>query len=196
MLENQTTLATTTEEGIVVLNIDSLTGSSANLIDPLSDGGTIVLNGTVRTRSTGSNGINVPAGVTLVAHSGGLEERSGRPSFSGDGNIILSEAFAYDAAASTATQLTRTAATSSILVNTTIDTLSSQTQFALKSGPPDNDALNGALVVVTDSTNSLQKAVGIVLDYIGSSRTVTLASDPGIYNMAAGDKVDVIALKP
>lgn len=81
----------------------------------------------------------------------------------------------------------------SLLVSTTIDTLASQTSFTLGDGPPDDDALNGALIIITDQANGEQKAVGLVKGYVGSTRTVTLVTDPGIFTMAQGDKVDVIA---
>jgi hypothetical protein len=82
------------------------------------------------------------------------------------------------------------AQTPSLLVSTTIATLASQTSFTLTAGPPDDGALNGAIVIVTSGS---KKAVGLVKDYIGSTRTVTLVTDPGIFSMAATHQVDVIA---
>jgi len=84
----------------------------------------------------------------------------------------------------------------SLLVSTTISgTPSSQTSFVLAAGPANDDALNGALVIVTNDTipASIKKAVGLVKDYEESTKTVTLAADPGVFEFAAGDKVDVIA---
>jgi hypothetical protein len=84
----------------------------------------------------------------------------------------------------------------SLLVSSTIDDTTvtvTQTSFALTDGPPDDDALNGALVIITDAVTSEQKAVGIVKDYEQSSKTVTLFADPGVFTFADGDKVDVIA---
>lgn len=80
-----------------------------------------------------------------------------------------------------------------LLQNTTIATLASQTSFTLTAGSADNDAYNGAVAVITDSATSTQKAVGSVLDYVGSTKTVTLAADPGIFTMAVGDTIDLIA---
>lgn len=80
-----------------------------------------------------------------------------------------------------------------VLVETTIATLASQTSFTLTAGSADNDAYNGAIVVVTDQSTAVQKAVGVVLDYTGSTKTVTLAADPGIFTMAVGDSIAVIA---
>lgn len=80
-----------------------------------------------------------------------------------------------------------------LLQNTTIATLASQTSFTLTAGSADNDAYNGAVVVVTDSATSTQKAVGSVSDYVGATKTVTLTSDPGVFTMAVGDTIDIIA---
>lgn len=80
-----------------------------------------------------------------------------------------------------------------LLQNTTIATLASQTSFTLAAGSSDDDAYNGAVVVVTDQSTSTQKAVGSVSDYAGSTKTVTLSSDPGVFTMAVGDTIDIIA---
>ena len=80
-----------------------------------------------------------------------------------------------------------------LLQSTTIATLASQTSFTLTAGSADDDAYNGAVVVVTDAVTSTQKAVGAVSDYTGSTKTVTLSSDPGIFTMAVGDSIDIIA---
>jgi hypothetical protein len=80
-----------------------------------------------------------------------------------------------------------------LLQSTTIATLVSQTVFTLTAGSADDDAYNGAIVVVTDQTTSTQKAVGTVSDYVGTTRTVTLDADPGIFTMAVGDTIEIIA---
>lgn len=80
-----------------------------------------------------------------------------------------------------------------VLVDTTIASLASQTSFTLTAGSADNDAYNGAIVVVTDQSTAVQKAVGVVLDYTGGTKTVALAADPGIFTMAVGDAIAVIA---
>lgn len=80
-----------------------------------------------------------------------------------------------------------------LLQSTTIATLSTQTSFTLTAGSADNDAYNGAIAVITDATTAEQKAIGLISDYVGSTKTVTLAEDPGIFVMAAGDNIDIIA---
>lgn len=76
---------------------------------------------------------------------------------------------------------------SDAILNTVIATLASQTSFTLEEGPADDDALNGFRVLVHDLASSVQIAAGVVSDYTGSTRTVTLKADPGIFTMAAGD---------
>lgn len=75
------------------------------------------------------------------------------------------------------------------ILNTTIATLASQTSFTLEEGPADNDALNNFRVLVHDLASDVQICYGTVSDYVGSTRTVTLSADPGIFTMAAGDNV-------
>jgi hypothetical protein len=73
------------------------------------------------------------------------------------------------------------------ILNTTIASLSSQTSFTLEDGPADNDALNGFRCIVHDLASDVQIAAGVVSDYVGSTKTITLKADPGIFTMAAGD---------
>lgn len=77
------------------------------------------------------------------------------------------------------------------ILDTTIATLASQVSFTLTAGPADDDALNGCPVLVHDVASAIQRAVGYVSDYTGSTKTVTLAQDPGIFTMAAGDNISV-----
>ncbi|MFQ6027400.1 MAG: hypothetical protein ACE5Q6_07905 [Dehalococcoidia bacterium] len=83
-----------------------------------------------------------------------------------------------------------------ILQRTTIATLGSQTSFTLTAGSADNDAYNGCVIVIEDAATAAQKAVGIVSDYVGSTKTVTLQADPGIFTMAATDIVTILATLP
>lgn len=76
---------------------------------------------------------------------------------------------------------------------TTIATLASQTSFTLTAGSADNDAYNRCQIIVTDAATAVQKAVGRIADYVGSTRTVTLVANPGIFTMAVGDAVSIIA---
>ena len=82
---------------------------------------------------------------------------------------------------------------SSLLLNTTIATLASQTSFTLTAGSADDDTYNNTTIIITDQSTSTQKAVGSILNYTGSSKTVTLSEDPGIFTMAVGDTIDILA---
>ncbi len=79
------------------------------------------------------------------------------------------------------------------LNKTTIATLASQISFTLTAGSADNDAYNNCIAIITDSTSGDQKAVGYISDYIGSTKTVALAADPGIFTMAVGDNITILA---
>jgi hypothetical protein len=81
------------------------------------------------------------------------------------------------------------------LFNTTIAVLNSQTSFTLSAGPSEDDALNGRQLILHDIASANQFSTGIVLDYTGSSKTVTLATAP-TFTIAAGDNVSVLALAP
>ena len=80
-----------------------------------------------------------------------------------------------------------------VLQQTTIATLASQTSFTLTAGSADDDAYNDKTVIVTDQTTAEQKAVGTISDYTGATKTVTLDADPAIFTMATGDLVSVVA---
>lgn len=82
---------------------------------------------------------------------------------------------------------------SALMVSTTIATLTSQTAFTLTAGSADDDAYNRQLVVVTDSATATQKARGIVSDYVGATKTVTLTGALA-FTIAPGDSVSIIAI--
>lgn len=75
-------------------------------------------------------------------------------------------------------------------INTYIDTLSSQTSFTLASGPAEDDALNGCSVCLHDKASAVQTAFGVVSDYVGATKTVTLAAAP-TFTISAGDNIAI-----
>ena len=79
------------------------------------------------------------------------------------------------------------------LQTTTITGLSSQTVFNLTAGSADNGAYVGAMAVIEDASTATQKAVGLVKSYTSASKTITLDEDPGVFTMANGDAIDIIA---
>lgn len=83
----------------------------------------------------------------------------------------------------------------SAVLDTTIATLSSQTSFTLTVGPAEDDALNGMWAVIHDISSAVQMAKVLILDYTGSTKTVTLASG-ATFTAAAGDNFSVIDLAP
>jgi hypothetical protein len=82
-----------------------------------------------------------------------------------------------------------------VLQETTIATLASQVSFTLTAGSADDNAYNDCMVVIEDSVTGVQKAVGTIDDYTGGTKTVTLLEDPGIFTMAVGDNVAIMAKK-
>lgn len=80
----------------------------------------------------------------------------------------------------------------SLLQTTTIATLSSQTSFTLTAGSADDDAYNDLTMIITDQSTATQKAVVGILDYTGSTKSVTLHGAPE-FTVQAGDIVDIIA---
>ncbi len=79
------------------------------------------------------------------------------------------------------------------MLSTTIATVTSQTVLILTDGTGENDAYNDMLVVITDSDTSTQKARAIVSDYVGASKTLTLAAAP-TFTVAVGDTIAIIAV--
>lgn len=79
--------------------------------------------------------------------------------------------------------------------DTTIATLSSQTSFTLTAGPAEDDALNGHCVIIHDIASSVQMSKALVLDYTGSTKTVTLAAGT-TFTAAAGDNISIMDLAP
>jgi len=79
-----------------------------------------------------------------------------------------------------------------LLADTTIATLSTQTSFTLTAGSTDDDAYNNCTIVIEDVSTATQKAVGVVLDYTGSTKTVTL-KEALAFTIATTDKVYILA---
>lgn len=73
--------------------------------------------------------------------------------------------------------------------DTTIATLNSQTSFTLTAGPADDNALVGCIALIHDAASAVQRAIGVVSAYTGSTKTVTLAADPAVFTMAAKDNI-------
>jgi len=81
------------------------------------------------------------------------------------------------------------------VLNTTIATLASQTSFTLTAGPAEDDALNGCVVVIHDVASAVQLGHALVLDYTGSTKTVTLVAGT-TFTAAATDNISVLTPPP
>jgi len=81
-----------------------------------------------------------------------------------------------------------------VLQTTTIATLASQTSFTLTTGSADDDAYNNQMAIITDVSTGTQKAIGLISDYTGATKTVTLTVDPAVFVMAATDNISIIAI--
>ncbi len=81
------------------------------------------------------------------------------------------------------------------ILDTTIASLSSQTSFTLTAGPAEDDALNGREIVIHDVASAVQVGSAVVLDYTGSTKTVTLAAGT-TFTAAATDNVSVLGRAP
>ena len=80
-----------------------------------------------------------------------------------------------------------------LMVDTTIATLASQTSFTLTAGSADDDAYNNCTIIIEDVSTATQKAMGIISNYAGATKTITLKYDPAIFAMSTTDKVYIIA---
>lgn len=81
------------------------------------------------------------------------------------------------------------------VLNTSIATLASQTSFTLSEGPAEDDALNGMWCVIHDVASAVQLGQAIISDYVGSTKTVTLAAGT-TFTAAATDNVAVMGPSP
>ena len=55
------------------------------------------------------------------------------------------------------------------------------------------DQISEVAGVIIDVSTATQVAVGKVLDYAGGTKTVTLSFDPGVFTMAATDKIVILS---
>ena len=81
------------------------------------------------------------------------------------------------------------------ILNTTIATLASQTSFTLTAGPAEDDALNGMWAVIHDVASAVQQSWVQILDYTGSTKTVTLVAG-ATFTAAATDNISIMFPQP
>ena len=80
-------------------------------------------------------------------------------------------------------------ATSNILLSTTIAS-GSGTSYVLTNGSSVSDTYNGQTFVVYDDSNGDFPSVGVVEDYVGPTKTITLEDAP-LFSVAASDPVKI-----
>jgi hypothetical protein len=80
-------------------------------------------------------------------------------------------------------------------LDTTIATLASQTSFTLTNGPAEDDALNDMWAIIHDIASAVQWSKVLILDYTGSTKTVTLVAG-ATFTVAAGDNISVMGPAP
>lgn len=78
---------------------------------------------------------------------------------------------------------------SSVLLSTTAAS-GSGTSYVLAAGSDVNDTYNEQTIVFYDASNSDFPSVGVVTDYVGSTKTVTIETSP-VFTVAASDPVKV-----
>lgn len=86
------------------------------------------------------------------------------------------------------------AANPNVLQDGTI-TVTSQTEFTLSAGSADDDVYNSMIIVFEDSATATQKSVRTIIDYIGSTKTVTIDSAPD-FTIASTDNFSILAIAP
>ena len=85
-----------------------------------------------------------------------------------------------------------TGSSSNLLNSTSINQVTSQQVFTLSGGSSDDDTYNGMTLIAESQSDSDQKSVVRITDYVGSSLQVTLAENPS-YTVISGDSIKIIA---
>ncbi|KKL09969.1 hypothetical protein LCGC14_2560530, partial [marine sediment metagenome] len=77
------------------------------------------------------------------------------------------------------------------IINTTIASVTNQTQFILTDGPAEADVLIGCPLLFHDVASALQLSIGYVTDYIVTTKEV-ICTDPGGFTFVATDNVSIM----
>jgi len=119
----------------------------------------------------------------------------------GVGTALLNELVESDSGVSrfTANALEQapggTGANPNVLADTTINSVTSQTEFTLTAGSDVDDAYNSQAIVLYDASNSDYPSIRVVTDYVGSTKTVTIDGAPD-FTIIGGDGVKVFVTAP
>jgi hypothetical protein len=82
-----------------------------------------------------------------------------------------------------------------LLLSAEVATVTSQTVFTLATGSDEDDCYNDQTIILYDDSNSDYPSVRRILDYVGSTRTVTIDAAPD-FVFGADDSVKVLAAAP
>jgi len=77
------------------------------------------------------------------------------------------------------------------IINTTIASVTDQTQFILTVGPAEADVLIGCSILFHDVASAVQLSIGYITDYIVTTKEVFIAADPGGFTFVATDNVSI-----
>lgn len=176
---------------LVALGASSLTGDSPLTLDETgTDTGQYAV-----TRTSTDSGIYVghlkdaagnPLGVSVW-----FILRNATATYIGRTTPIDSDAAGAVSVSQTSIDAIAAAASPQVLLATTIDTLTSQTEFTLTAGSSDDGAYDDMTVIVRGAGGSV--AVGTIAAYDGDTQGVQLLFDPDVFTMAGGDAIYIMA---
>lgn len=170
----------------------TLTGLAVADIEIYKDGGAVQRASDAGYTLLDTDGIDFDAIVGLHGFSVDLSNNTTAAFYeAGHEYMIAVSSITVDAATINFWAARFTIGYSDAILNTSIATLATQVSFTLSEGPAENDALNKCPVLIHDVASADQRAIGVVRDYVGATKTVTLDADPAIFTMAATDNVSI-----
>lgn len=78
-----------------------------------------------------------------------------------------------------------------VLYSGTITTASSQTSLILDTPSPADDTYLDAMAIITNQADATQKCFKRIISSVGSTGTITLESDPGVFTITDGDGISI-----
>ena len=82
-----------------------------------------------------------------------------------------------------------------VLLSAEISSVTSQTEIVLAAGSDQDDAYNGQSIVLYDDSNSDYPSVRVVVDYVGSTKTLTIDSGAD-FTVGADDSIRIFVTSP
>ena len=170
---------------------------SKSIVVTLLDVGAIKIykdaNLTARASTTGF-GVDIDVAATVGVHWITIDLASNATAgfyAAGSRYVVVVEGLTIDGATDMATPLaTFEIGYPNAMINTTVASVTSQTQFILTSGPAEADALIGCKLLFHDVASAVQLAYGYVTDYAVTTKEVT-CTDPVGFTFVATDSVSI-----